>query len=153
MLRILIVAVVLAFITPAFAQQTEETVRRTVDLSILGSTQQPKLIDITSLLQKIRDDAVASQADADSHQDKIASVCYAAIADVAGAKLQAQSVTGGGLLLAFQKLRDLGRLSASPQGTSLIIGCAPLVQDAGLNMLDFFTKIGAAVLVKGLLIP
>lgn len=121
---------------------------------IVSSAQaQPKLIDTTPILQKLVTDAQAALADADAHQDKIAAACYEAIIDVTSAKLQAQAVSGGGLLLAFQKLRDLNKLNSSPQGTQLIMGCAALVQDAKLNMLDFFTKIGGAVLLKGVLIP
>lgn len=114
---------------------------------------QPKATDLTGLLQQIQADAKAALADAQSHQDAIASTCYAAIVELTGAKLQAQGTTGGGLLLAFQKLRDVNKLNSSPQGTQLIIGCAPLVQDAKVNMLQFFTQIGAAVLLKGVLVP
>lgn len=114
---------------------------------------QPKLLDTSGLFQKLLTDATAAMQDANDHQDRIAASCYQAIAEAAQAKLEAQNITGGGLLLAFQKLRDLNRLSASPQGTSLIIGCAPLVQDAKLNMIDFFAKIGGAVLLKGVLVP
>jgi hypothetical protein len=115
---------------------------------------QPKnALDLSAVLQQIQADAKAALADADAHQDKIASACYGAIADLTTAKLQAHGAPGGGLLLAFQKLRDLNKLSSSPQGTQLIIGCAPLVQDAQVNMLQFFTSIGAAVLLKGVLVP
>lgn len=127
-------------------------------LSLLAApamAQPPKSIaaDVTALLQQIQADAKAALSDANAQEDRIASACYSAIADVTTAKLQAQAMTGGGLLLAFQKLRDLNKLNSSPLGTQLIIGCAPLVQDAKVNMVQFFTSIGATVLLKGLLVP
>ena len=134
MVRRSLIVFFLLLATPAFAQTKLQT-------------------DIGAVLQKLSVDAATALADANDHGDKIAAACYSAIVEVADAKIQAQRVTGGGLLLAFQKLRDLTRLNATPQGTNLIIGCAPLVQDAKLNMIDFFAKIGGTVLVKGLLIP
>jgi hypothetical protein len=121
--------------------------------ALAGPALAQKAPDLSGILTQIRDDAKAALADARTNQDTIAAGCYSAIVDIASAKLAAQAVTGGGVLLAFQKLRDLNRLNASPQGTQLIIGCAPLVQDAKISMLDFFAKIGAIVLVKGLLVP
>ena len=78
--------------------------------------------------------------------------CHAGTdAMVAAAKLAASTTTGGGALLVFQKVRDFARLNASPTGTSLIVGCAPLVQDAKLNFVQFFANIGGAVLLKGII--
>jgi hypothetical protein len=114
---------------------------------------QPKPLDLTPLLQRLKTDAQASLDDANAHQDPIAAACYKAIVEGASAKLNAQAVTGGGIILVFQKLRDLNRTNASPQGTALILGCTPLASDAKMNLLDFFTKIGAVVLLKGVLIP
>lgn len=119
---------------------------------VTTASAQPKLPSVAALLAQIRDDAQAALADANQHEDRIAAPCYAAIVDMANVKLQAHSVAGGGVILVFQKLRDLARLNATPQGTSLIVGCAPLAQDAKLTLLDFLTKIGAAVLAKGVLL-
>lgn len=107
----------------------------------------------TAILQRLHDDAVAASADAASNNDGIAKACYDAIASLSEAKLQAQSVTGGGVLLAFQKVRDITKLNASPVGQQLIIGCAPLAQDAKLSFAQFLAQIGGAVLAKGFLIP
>lgn len=112
--------------------------------------QVPKPAD---LYAKIIADSAAALADAEAHQDVIAANCYKAINTEATARQQAASVTGGGALLLFQKVRDVARLNATPQGTNLIVGCAALVQDARLNMLQFFTNVGATVMLKGLLIP
>jgi hypothetical protein len=124
-------------------------------LMLTPAIAQPSKIeaDITVILQKINADAKASLADADAHQDRIASTCWSAVADASAAKLAAQQAAGGGVMLAFQKLRDITRLNASPVGTDLILGCAPLAQDSAVSLLTFFTKIGAAVLVKGVLVP
>lgn len=110
-------------------------------------------ISTAVIIQKIADDSAAALADARDHNDTIAANCYAAINNLSVAKVQAANVTGGGALLVFQKGRDLVRLSSTPQGTDLIVGCAALVQDAKLNMLQFFTSIGATALLKGILIP
>ncbi len=112
------------------------------------SADQPITSD---LLNKIVADAQAADADAKSNNDTIASTCYEAIIAVAQTRLQTVDLQGAGLLTAFQKVRDLNRLNASPLGTQLIVGCAPLVQDAKLNFLQFFTNIGAVVLLKGIL--
>ena len=112
-----------------------------------AATAQPP----ASVLQTLRDDAVAAAADAKTNSDVIAETCYNAIATVADAKLQSAQVTGGGVLLGFQKVRDFTRLNASPVGTNLILGCAPLVQDAKLNFVQFFTQIGGLVLLKGII--
>lgn len=111
------------------------------------------ILQPADILKRIVTDAEAALADARDHNDTIAANCYSAIIVVANAKQQAQAVTGGGAIVAFQKIRDIIRLDATPQGTSLISGCAALVQDAKLNMLEFFAKIGGTVLIKGLLIP
>ena len=104
-----------------------------------------------NILQVIHDDAVAASADAKANNDVIAQTCYDAITVVAQTKLDAAVVTGGGALLVFQKARDVMRLNASPIGTSLIVGCAPLVQDAKVNFVQFFANIGGAVLLKGII--
>ena len=104
-----------------------------------------------NILQIIHDDAVAASADAKSNNDVIAQTCYDAIAVTAQAKLDASAVTGGGALLIFQKTRDFTRLNSSPVGTALIVGCAPLVQDAKVNFVQFFANIGGAVLLKGII--
>lgn len=156
MKRIALALIIAVLATPAMASGPV-LAAATIDFSaksrMANIPQTTLATGVTDILQKLHDDAVAALADANEHQDAIASSCYAAIVEMTTAKLKAQAVQGGGLLLVFQKVRDLNRLSSSPQGTSLIIGCAPLVQDAKLNMLDFFTKIGGAVLLKGLLIP
>ena len=105
----------------------------------------------TDLLQKLAADATAALADANANNDVIAAGCYAAIEKIANAKLTTANTTGGGLLTGFQKVRDVTRLNASPQGTDLIVGCAPLVQDAKLNFVQFFTNIGGLVLLKGII--
>ena len=112
---------------------------------------QTKAAPTTNILQVLHDDAVAASADAKANNDVIAQGCYDAIAMVAAAKLAASTTTGGGALLVFQKVRDFARLNASPTGTSLIVGCAPLVQDAKLNFVQFFANIGGAVLLKGII--
>ena len=111
----------------------------------------PSPIPQVSLLQTLHDDAVAASADAASNSDVIAQKCYDAIAVIAQAKLTSVQTTGGGALLVFQKVRDFTRLNSSPQGTDLIIGCAPLVQDAKINFVQFFANIGGAVLLKGII--
>lgn len=103
------------------------------------------------LLAKIQADAQAASADAKANNDVIAQTCYDAIAADAQTKLNTSTATGAGALTLFQKVRDISRLNASPVGTQLIVGCAPLVQDAKLNFLQFFTNIGAAVLLKGVI--
>ena len=105
-----------------------------------------------SLLQTIMTDAKAALDDATTNNDAIAVACWTAIHAAAQAKLAASHVPGAGLLYAFQKVRDLTRLNSSPIGTSLILGCAPLVQDARLSMVQFFGNIGAMVLLKGVLL-
>lgn len=120
--------------SPAYAQQS--------------SIQQT----LAPLFTKLAADAQAAYTDAKQHNDDIAANCWQAINVVATAKA-VESTPGGGALLVFQKVRDITRLNSSPQGTQLIIGCAPLVQDSKLNMLQFFTNIGGSVLVKGLLVP
>lgn len=112
-----------------------------------------KLPSTTQILQTIVDDVAAAIADAHEHQDPIAEACYQAIQTVAKARLSTEGVTGGKLIYAFQKVRDVTRINQSPMGTSLILGCAPLVQDAQVNMVTFFNNIGASVLLKGLLVP
>lgn len=112
-----------------------------------------KLPDETQILQTIIDDAKAALQDAQTNQDPIAATCYQAISTVAAARLTGAKATGGKLLYAFQKVRDVTRINTSPLGTQLIVGCAPLVQDAKLNMVTFFTNIGGSVLIKGLLVP
>lgn len=106
-----------------------------------------------SVLPKLIADAQAALNDANDHNDTIAANCYSAIVAVATAQQNAQSTNGGGALLVFQKVRNIARLNATPQGTNLIIGCAALVQDAKLNMVQFFTNFGGAILIKGLLVP
>ena len=103
----------------------------------------------TDVLQKIAADAQAASADAKANNDVIAQTCYDAIAADAQTKLSTGAATGGGALTLFQKVRDISRMNASPAGTQLIVGCAPLVQDAKLNFLQFFANVGAAVLLKG----
>ena len=133
MKKLLIIACASLFVSsPAFAQK-----------SILPSQN--------DILTKIVDDANAAKADADQNKDVIASTCYTAIATVASAKLNAAQVQGGGALTAFQKVRDVTRLNASPVGTELIVGCAPLAQDAKVNLVQFFANIGGAVLLKGII--
>jgi len=122
-------------------------------LLAVAAMAQPRPSPITTVLQAIVEDANAALADAKDHNDQIAVNCWSAIASVAQAKLQTEQMPGGKLMYAFQKVRDITRLSSSPQGTTLIMGCAPLVQDAKLNMVSFFTNIGGAVLIKGLLVP
>lgn len=112
-----------------------------------------KLPSQTEILQTILDDATAALADAHDHQDPIAEACYQAIQTMAKSRLSAVGVTGGKLMYIFQKVRDVTRLNQSPMGTNLILGCAPLVQDAQINMVTFFNNIGASVLLKGLLVP
>lgn len=112
-----------------------------------------KLPDESQILQTIIDDAKAALQDAQTNQDPIAATCYQAINSVATARLAGAKATGGKLLYAFQKVRDVTRINTSPMGTQLIVGCAPLVQDAKLNMVTFFTNIGGSVLIKGLLVP
>lgn len=125
--------------SPAFAQQKK-------------SAAPPSLEQIsTDLLTKLQADSAAALGDATQNSDNIAMACYKAINDDVTAKLASAAIPGGGLLTAFQKVRDITRLNASPQGTALIIGCAPLVQDARLNFVQFFTNIGAVVLLKGIL--
>jgi len=102
------------------------------------------------VLQAIHDDAVAASADALSNNDTIAKTCYDAIALDTQMKLSTAQIAGAGVLTVFQKARDVSRLNVSPAGTALIVGCAPLVQDSGLSFAQFFTKIGAAVLLKGI---
>lgn len=114
---------------------------------------QVKLPSESQILQTIIDDAAAALSDAQQHEDRIAASCWQAVGDVAKAKLAGTSSTGGKLMFAFQKVRDVTRLNQSPLGTQLIVGCAPLVQDAKLNMVSFFANIGGATLIKGLLIP
>lgn len=113
----------------------------------------PPLPSPTQVIQTIIDDATAALADAKSNQDDIAIPCYQAIIVVANAKLAAGPSTGGKLLYAFQKVRDVTKINTSPLGTQLIVGCAPLVQDAKINMVTFFANIGGSVLIKGLLVP
>ena len=105
----------------------------------------------TAVLQKIHDDAVAASADATQNNDTIAKACYDAIVTDSQAQLSTTQLSGAGVLTAFQKVRDVTRLNASPAGMALIVGCAPLVQDAKLNFVQFFTNIGAAVLLKGVI--
>lgn len=105
----------------------------------------------TDVLQKLAADATAALADANTNNDVIAATCYAAIEKIANAKLSTATIPGGGLLTGFQKVRDVTRLNASPQGTDLIVGCAPLVQDARINFVQFFTNIGGLVLLKGII--
>ena len=112
----------------------------------------PVAINEVSLLQTIVTDAKAALDDATTNNDTIAAACWTAIHAAAQAKLAASRVPGSGLLYAFQKIRDLTRLNSSPIGTSLILGCAPLVQDARLSMVQFFGNIGAMVLLKGVLL-
>ena len=109
-------------------------------------------INESTILQAIITDAKAALDDANANNDQIASACWTAIHAAAQAKLAASHVPGAGLLYAFQKIRDLTRLNSSPIGTSLILGCAPLVQDARLSMVQFFGNIGATVLLKGVLL-
>lgn len=106
----------------------------------------------SSILTRILADAQVALDDATAHDDKIAAPCYAAIIAVATAR-SAATTEKGGVLAMFQKVRDVMKINTSPMGTQLIMGCAPLVQDAKINMLDFFTKAGAVVLLKGILIP
>ena len=113
-----------------------------------AATAAPNDADI---LSKIVADANVALADANTNNDTIAATCYKAVADIASAKLNTAQVSGAGLLAGFQKVRDVTRLNASPQGTELIVGCAPLVQDAKLNFVQFFTKIGAVILLKGII--
>lgn len=128
------------FAPPAAAQPTEKKT-----LAILAPSSE--------LLARLVTDSAAAKDDADAHGDTIASACYAAINAEATARKNAAALTGGGALLVFQKVRDVVRMNNTPQGTALISGCAALVIDAKMNMVEFFTKIGGAVLLKGLLIP
>ena len=109
-------------------------------------------VNESTILQAIVADAKAALDDANTNNDQIASACWTAIHTAAQAKLAASHLPGAGLLYAFQKVRDLTRLNSSPIGTSLILGCAPLVQDARLSMVQFFGNIGAMVLLKGVLL-
>ena len=94
---------------------------------------------------------MAASADAKANSDVIAQTCYDAIAAIATAKLTSATTNGGAALLAFQKIRDFTRLNASPVGTNLILGCAPLVQDAKVNFVQFFANIGGVILLKGII--
>ena len=138
MKKILLTILLLALASPAMAQVKKAT-----------PTSSP--IPQVSLLQTLHDDAVAASADATANNDVIAQRCYDAIAVIAQAKLATVQAPGGGALLVFQKVRDFTRLNSSPQGTDLIIGCAPLVQDAKINFVQFFANIGGAVLLKGVI--
>lgn len=108
---------------------------------------------LTQILPKLIADAQAASEDAKIHNDEIAQTCYDAIVSVANEQLSANSASSGviGPLVILQRARDIGKLNSSPQGTRLIMGCAALVQDAKLNMIQFFTTIGGAALVKGIL--
>ena len=105
------------------------------------------------LLTALVADAQAASADAKANNDTIAQTCYDAITVAAQAKLASTVTPGGGLLTAFQKVRDLTRMNASPVGTQLIIGCAPLAQDARVNLVQMLTNVGAATLLKGFILP
>ncbi len=128
-------------------------------LILLGApdarAQQRTVSPLVSILPKLIADAQAASDDAKAHSDIIAQTCYDAISSVATAQLAASDNASGvvGPLVIMQKARDIGRLNSTPQGTQLIVGCAPLVQDAKINLIQFFTTIGGTVLIKGILIP
>lgn len=113
----------------------------------------PTVPTTAALLQTIIDDANAALVDATSHNDTIAATCYQAIINAAAVQRDQKGTQGGKVLYTFQRTRDITRLNSSPVGTNLIVGCAALVQDARISMLQFFTNMGASVLIKGLLVP
>jgi hypothetical protein len=107
------------------------------------------------ILRAINGDAIVALADANANGDRIAAACYQAIIAVSAERIQAQQVgggVGGGLIANFQRVRDLTQIGSSPIGTTLIIGCAPLVQSMKMTMLQFFTNIGAAALLHGIVL-
>lgn len=139
---LLLVAALALLSAPAYAQQKP--------VSPLAPASSSPLAQI---LPKLIADAQAASDDAKAHNDVIAQACYDAIAAVASQQLTAANASAGviGPLVILQKARDIGKLNSTPQGTQLIMGCAALVQDAKLNMVQFFTSIGGAALVKGVL--
>lgn len=118
-----------------------------------ANAQQKAVSPLVTVLPKLIADAQAASEDAKSHNDAIAQSCYDAIVTVANQQLTSEQSSNGviGPLVILQKARDIGKLNSTPQGTQLIMGCAALVQDAKLNMVQFFTSIGGAALVKGIL--
>lgn len=111
----------------------------------LPGTQPSQQSNLSRLAQFTIADLTNADADAVSHNDQIAHMCYPVlIRFIADLQMQNAGLTVSGAIGAFQRARDLQNTINAGLPDYLVIGCSPLFVDANA-MLARIAAIGLVV--------
>lgn len=152
MIRLAIAALIVALVSPAFAQTKLPTPRP--KLTIPQAQANPLAVLQSFTLA----DVDAALADAQANNDKVSTPCWQALHDAISTQQAPNLTLPKGVFSGIQKARDLkvlaqNALSSNSPLANLNIACAPLILDGQNTLLLLGVSVGAVAGTGGLALP